>query len=234
MIRKSYDKDVYGVIYIEHGAEIVPVLTARHLLYMKWDTNALKKIKHIKIGGFENYDEALNAVRYTKTKFFRFILHMIKLAQFDPIADICFFPAHLAKHKLIRLKLILRKCPIINQYSKDFKFQLNNQWIQFGGWFAMMSTGVSDEKQVLFGEVFTPAAIVFQMVLSPDIYDNLCTPDKHFIDPCVGPGQFPCSILFLRSSWRFDCTCRKNHSTQFQRRQFFGNCLTTNCIYSKS
>ena len=101
MIKKPYDKDGYGVIYTEHGAEIVPVLTARHLLYMKWDevylrvkwdTNALKKIKHIKIGGFENYDEALNAVRYTKTKFFRFILHMMKLAQFDPLADNLLFP----------------------------------------------------------------------------------------------------------------------------------------------
>ena len=60
----------------------------------------------------------------------------------------------------------------------------------------MMSYAVpSREKAKTFGQVFTPAGTVFDMVLLKEFIPLLKDVDKTFLDPAVGEGQFPCATL---------------------------------------
>lgn len=61
----------------------------------------------------------------------------------------------------------------------------------------MMSYGVGS-KWKSHGEVFTPAGVVFSMVLNPDLRELLTDVDKTAYDPAVGEGQFPCTELVLK------------------------------------
>ena len=56
----------------------------------------------------------------------------------------------------------------------------------------------TDAKGGKFAEVFTPANIVFFMILQPDLHDVMTDEHKKILDPAAGQGQFGCSELVLR------------------------------------
>ena len=60
------------------------------------------------------------------------------------------------------------------------------------------------EKVKSHGEVFTPPGVVFQMVLLPELRDDLRNPKKTFFDPCVGEGQFSTAELVLKMFYNID------------------------------
>lgn len=57
---------------------------------------------------------------------------------------------------------------------------------------------VSKEKVKAHGEVFTPAGVVFQMVMQDDLKEIIHDVDKTIFDPAVGEGQFPCAELVMK------------------------------------
>ena len=46
-----------------------------------------------------------------------------------------------------------------------------------------------------FAEVFTPASMVFQMILVPDVRDMLTNAAQKMFEGCCGQGQFAVSVL---------------------------------------
>ena len=54
------------------------------------------------------------------------------------------------------------------------------------------------------GEVFTPPGVVFQMILQPELREDLRNPEKTFFDPCVGEGQFSTAELVLKMFYNID------------------------------
>lgn len=56
----------------------------------------------------------------------------------------------------------------------------------------------TDARGGKFAEVFTPANIVFFMILQPDLRDVITDEHKIWLDPAAGQGQFGCSELVLR------------------------------------
>lgn len=60
------------------------------------------------------------------------------------------------------------------------------------------------EKVKSHGEVFTPPGVVFQMILQPELREDLCDPEKTFFDPCVGEGQFSTAELVLKMFYNVD------------------------------
>lgn len=58
--------------------------------------------------------------------------------------------------------------------------------------------GEKNDAYKNFAEVFTPAGVVFYMVMNPDMNDLLIDVDKTVFDPAVGEGQFPCAELVLK------------------------------------
>ena len=63
----------------------------------------------------------------------------------------------------------------------------------------MMSYGTGDKKSV----VYTPAGLVFQMILQPEMRECLQL-DKTIFDLAVGEGQFPCAELVLKLFYNLD------------------------------
>lgn len=54
---------------------------------------------------------------------------------------------------------------------------------------------ISKERVKDFAEIFTPAHVVFDMILEPHMRSCLQDVDKTMLDPAVGMGQFPCAEL---------------------------------------
>ena len=54
------------------------------------------------------------------------------------------------------------------------------------------------------GEVFTPAGLVFEMIMQEGMYDCLADVDKTIFDPCCGEGQFPCAELVGKMFYNVD------------------------------
>ena len=71
------------------------------------------------------------------------------------------------------------------------------------------------EKVKSHGEVFTPPGVVFQMVLLPELREDLCNPEKTFFDPCVGEGQFSTAELVLKMFYNVDKLNSENVLTIF-------------------
>ena len=61
----------------------------------------------------------------------------------------------------------------------------------------MMTYGVAG-KQKSHAEVFTPAGLVFEMILQDGLREVLKDVDKTILDPAVGEGQFPCAELVMK------------------------------------
>lgn len=53
-------------------------------------------------------------------------------------------------------------------------------------------------------EVFTPAGIVFEMILNGGIREVVKGIDKTMFDPAVGHGQFPCAELVWKMFYNLD------------------------------
>ncbi|MBR1730457.1 MAG: hypothetical protein IJ728_13150 [Selenomonadaceae bacterium] len=85
--KRRGDTDGFAVIFSDHGSEIVPA-------FVRWRVNvhaakidgilADKKENCLLVGYFDNKILAENALKYTKTKFFRAILKFQQLCQFNP------------------------------------------------------------------------------------------------------------------------------------------------------
>ena len=60
-----------------------------------------------------------------------------------------------------------------------------------------MGQGSSKDNIQSFGEVFTPAFLIFEMLLTPDMRDCVKNLEQKMCDPCVGQGQFPaCELIW--------------------------------------
>lgn len=69
----------------------------------------------------------------------------------------------------------------------------------------MMSSAIKSKDRVKkSAEVFTPANIVFDMLLTSHLRDILNDLDKTIFDPAAGQGQFPCAELFLKMFFNLD------------------------------
>ena len=55
-----------------------------------------------------------------------------------------------------------------------------------------------------FAEVFTPAGIVFDMILQDGMRPVLMDVQKTILDPAVGEGQFPCAELVWKMFYNLD------------------------------
>ena len=53
-------------------------------------------------------------------------------------------------------------------------------------------------------EVFTPAGVVFYMLMNPSFREVLQGAGKTLLDPAVGQGQFPCAALVLKMFYNVD------------------------------
>ncbi len=62
----------------------------------------------------------------------------------------------------------------------------------------------SKDNASKFAEVFTPAGVVFEMILQEDLRDCLQGLDKTMLDPAVGEGQFPCAELVWKMFYNLD------------------------------
>lgn len=58
-----------------------------------------------------------------------------------------------------------------------------------------MGQGWNRENVRDFAEVFTPAFMVFQMILVPDVRDMLTNAAQKMFEGCCGQGQFAVSVL---------------------------------------
>lgn len=58
-----------------------------------------------------------------------------------------------------------------------------------------MGAGQSKHGAKYFAEVFTPAWLVFYMILQPNLHDVISDENKTWLDPAAGQGQFGCSEL---------------------------------------
>lgn len=67
----------------------------------------------------------------------------------------------------------------------------------------------SKDKTRKYGEVFTPAGVVFEMILHNDLRDGFVNVDQKIFDPAVGEGQFPCAELVLKMF------CNVDHLDEF-------------------
>ena len=54
---------------------------------------------------------------------------------------------------------------------------------------------ISKERVKKHAEVFTPAGVVFEMVMQDGLREIFQDVDKTVFDPAVGEGQFPCAEL---------------------------------------
>lgn len=61
-----------------------------------------------------------------------------------------------------------------------------------------MGAGQSKHGAKYFAEVFTPAWLVFYMILQPKLRDVMKDETKTILDPAAGQGQFGCSELVWR------------------------------------
>ena len=95
-----------AVIYTDNGVEIVPSEVRRcfnvHLDSLQVKPVVEKGTRYILIGGVKTFQDQVGninaaepmpflierAYKYAKTKFFRLILDLMKLAQFDPLAGV--------------------------------------------------------------------------------------------------------------------------------------------------
>ena len=69
----------------------------------------------------------------------------------------------------------------------------------------MMSyTTAKSDSYHEFAEVFTPAGVVFDMILNSGIRAVLEDADKNILDPAVGEGQFPCAELVWKLFFNVD------------------------------
>ena len=55
-----------------------------------------------------------------------------------------------------------------------------------------------------YAEVFTPAGLVFELVLQEGMRDIVQGVDKTVLDPTVGQGQFPCAELVCKLFYNID------------------------------
>lgn len=62
----------------------------------------------------------------------------------------------------------------------------------------------SKDNSRKFAEVFTPAGVVFDMILQEGLRDCLKGLDKTILDPAVGEGQFPCAELVWKMFYNLD------------------------------
>ncbi|MBR4032567.1 MAG: hypothetical protein IKP64_14145 [Selenomonadaceae bacterium] len=67
----------------------------------------------------------------------------------------------------------------------------------------MMTYGTRG-KEKSHAEVFTPAGVVFEMILADGIRPLLQDVDKTILDPAVGQGQFPCAELVWKLFFAID------------------------------
>ena len=67
-----------------------------------------------------------------------------------------------------------------------------------------MMTYATAGKEKTHAEVFTPAGLVFDMVMQPHFCAELRDVDKTFFDPAVGEGQFPCAELVCKMFYNVD------------------------------
>lgn len=68
----------------------------------------------------------------------------------------------------------------------------------------MPYTTVKTDAYKKHAEVFTPAGIVFEMILNDGIRDCVKGVDKTILDPAVGHGQFPCAELVWKMFYNLD------------------------------
>ena len=61
-----------------------------------------------------------------------------------------------------------------------------------------------NEAYFKYAEVFTPPAVVIEMILQPSIRDCLKEVDKTIFDPAVGEGQYPCLELVWKLFFGLD------------------------------
>ena len=68
----------------------------------------------------------------------------------------------------------------------------------------MTYNAVSADKVKKHAEVFTPAGVVFKMLMSDEIIPTLKNVCKPIFDPATGEGQFPCAELVLKMFYNLD------------------------------
>lgn len=69
----------------------------------------------------------------------------------------------------------------------------------------MMSYAVKSKGNVKkFAEVFTPAGVVFEMILQDGMRSVLMDVEKTILDPACGEGQFPCAELVWKMFYNLD------------------------------
>ena len=54
------------------------------------------------------------------------------------------------------------------------------------------------------GTVYSPPQLTFQMILTPEIREDLVDVSKGMFDPCCGHGQFPATEIVLRLFFNID------------------------------
>ena len=62
---------------------------------------------------------------------------------------------------------------------------------------------VSKERVKKHAEVFSPAGLVFEMIMYADMRECLQI-DKTILDPAVGEGQFPCAELVMKMFYNLE------------------------------
>ncbi|MBQ4495146.1 MAG: hypothetical protein II968_05200 [Selenomonadaceae bacterium] len=67
-----------------------------------------------------------------------------------------------------------------------------------------MMTYATRGKEKSHAEVFTPAGIVFDMILQDGLRPVLMDVQKTILDPAVGEGQFPCAELVWKMFYNLD------------------------------
>ena len=67
-----------------------------------------------------------------------------------------------------------------------------------------MMTYATRGKEKSHAEVFTPAGIVFDMILQDGLQPVLMDVQKTILDPAVGEGQFPCAELVWKMFYNLD------------------------------
>lgn len=67
-----------------------------------------------------------------------------------------------------------------------------------------MMTYATRGKEKSHAEVFTPAGIVFDMILQDGLRPVLMDVQKTILDPATGEGQFPCAELVWKMFYNLD------------------------------
>lgn len=68
----------------------------------------------------------------------------------------------------------------------------------------MTYNSVSKEQVKKHAQVFTPAGVVFEMILNDGIRELVMDVDKTVLDPAAGEGQFPCAELVCKMFYNLD------------------------------